>query len=138
MFKFLFGGKKTPEVIPESNRERFARLVSELNQMIETLPVKPRVTFDPETGHILPDTPEQFADEALALPAPEAAEAAAPEAAKPEATKPLANPAITQGDGVASAAKLTAAPSPSPSASPNPGASAGTLGARPDVRTGAN
>lgn len=123
MFKFLFGGKKTPEVIPESNRERFARLVSELNQMIETLPAKPRVTFDPETGHILPDTPEQFADEALALPAPEAA-------------KPEANPAITQGDGVASAAKLTAASSPNPS--PRSGASPSPQGARPDVRTGAN
>ncbi|MEJ6395390.1 hypothetical protein V8J82_19170 [Gymnodinialimonas sp. 2305UL16-5] len=72
MFKFLFGGtKKAPGVTIETDRDRFARLVSELNGMIDGLVHKPRVTLDPATGHILPETPEQFADEALALPAPE-------------------------------------------------------------------
>lgn len=72
MFKFLFGGKPKPEVTIETDRTRFTRLVEEINAMIDTLPVKPRVTIDPETGHILPEVPEQFADEALALPAPDA------------------------------------------------------------------
>ncbi len=72
MFKFLFRGKSTPEVEIETDRARFARLVEEINAMIDALAVKPRVTIDPETGHILPEAPEQFADEALALPAPDA------------------------------------------------------------------
>lgn len=71
MFKFLFGGKKSaPVVVIESDRAHFARLVTEMNELIDTLADKPRVTLDPATGHILPETPEQFADEALALPAP--------------------------------------------------------------------
>lgn len=107
MFKFLFGGKKTPEVKPESNRERFDRLVGELNDLIDTLPQKPRVTFDPATGHVLPEAPEQFADEALALPAPDEAKAAAAVEVPAEdkaPAKPQANPAVTEGDAVASAA----------------------------------
>ncbi|MBY4892677.1 hypothetical protein KUL25_07860 [Rhodobacteraceae bacterium N5(2021)] len=71
MLKLLFGGKKaTPEVVIESDRARFSRLVNELNEVIDTLAHKPRVTIDPATGHIEPDVPEQFPDEALALPAP--------------------------------------------------------------------
>lgn len=78
MLKFLFGGKTTtPEVVIETDRARFERLVGELNGMIDTLADKPRVTLDPATGHVLPETPEQFADEALALPAPDPAEDAA-------------------------------------------------------------
>ena len=92
MFKFLFGGKSnTPEVTIETDRSRYARLVSELNEMIDGLATKPRVTINPENGHILPDTPEQFADEALALPAPEVAdtveEATVVEEAAPDASK---------------------------------------------------
>ena len=73
MFKFLFRKSKTdtPEVVIETDRESFDRLVSELNAMIDTLADKPRVTIDPATGHILPEMPETFPDEALALPAPE-------------------------------------------------------------------
>ncbi|ABD55731.1 hypothetical protein [Jannaschia sp. CCS1] len=79
MLKFLFGGKTTtPDVVIEADRARFARLVEEINGMIDTLAHKPRVTIDPATGHILPETPEQFADEALALPAP-ATEPAGPD-----------------------------------------------------------
>lgn len=73
MLKFLFGGKKNgSQVAIESDRARFERLIAETNAMIDTLAHKPRVTIDPATGHILPEMPEQFADEALALPAPEA------------------------------------------------------------------
>lgn len=76
MLKFLFGGKtSTPEVVIESDRVRFTRLVSEINETIDTLANKPRVTIDPANGHILPEMPEQFADEALALPAPTEEEA---------------------------------------------------------------
>lgn len=113
MLKFLFGGKKaTPEVVIETDRARFTRLVEELNDMIDTLAVKPPVTVDPATGHVLPETPEQFADEALALPAPDTEAEAVPgaeteevsevdpedeptPAAKPEApvaTPPVPNP----------------------------------------------
>lgn len=97
MLKFLFGGKKTtPEVVIESDRARFTRLVGELNEAIDTLANKPRVTVDPANGHILPETPEQFADEALALPAPAAEEVATKdvvaevEAAEPDTTQPAA------------------------------------------------
>ncbi|UWQ94513.1 hypothetical protein K3728_12400 [Rhodobacteraceae bacterium M385] len=72
MLKFLFGGKKNgSQVVIESDRARFERLIEEMNATIDTLAHKPRVTIDPATGHILPEMPEQFADEALALPAPE-------------------------------------------------------------------
>lgn len=97
MLKFLFGGKTTtPEVVIESDRARFTRLVGELNEAIDTLANKPRVTVDPANGHILPETPEQFADEALALPAPAAEEVAKKdvgaevEAAEPDTTQPAA------------------------------------------------
>ncbi|MEX3014790.1 hypothetical protein [Gymnodinialimonas hymeniacidonis] len=97
MFKFLFGGKKVAEeAVPESDREQFKRLTTDLNALIETLPIKPKITFDPATGQIDLEEPEQFADEALALPAPdaEAAEAAA---------KVTAAEKISEGDAVASA-----------------------------------
>ncbi|RMA41864.1 hypothetical protein [Rhodophyticola porphyridii] len=70
MLKFLFGGRKKPEVKIETQRESFVRLVTELNEAIDALPDKPRVTIDPASGHILPEPPEHFPDEALALPAP--------------------------------------------------------------------
>ncbi len=92
MFKFLFGGKSnSPEVTIETDRTRFVRLVAELNEVIDGLGVKPRVTIDPETGHILPETPEQFADEALALPAPSVAPVEVAPVAEPE-TGPDAEP----------------------------------------------
>ena len=70
MFQFLFGPKKgAPKV--ETQRETFERLVTELNALLATLPEKPKVTVDPMTGSVEFSTPEQFADEALALPAPE-------------------------------------------------------------------
>ena len=69
MFKFLFRGRGK-EVVVETQRQNFERNVSELNSAIDGLPVKPRVTLDPVTGHIELHLPEQMPDEALALPAP--------------------------------------------------------------------
>lgn len=90
MLKFLFGGKKTtPEVVIETDRARFARLVNELNEAIDALALKPRVTVEPVSGRVAFETPEQFPDEALALPAPDAAEEAADgETAPPADPKP--------------------------------------------------
>lgn len=107
MFKFLFGGKKTPEAVPETDREQFKRLTTDLNALIGTLAVKPKVTLDPATGRIELEEPEQFADEALALPAPEpqdAAEETAPaeDVASADAkSAPNAAEKIAQGDAVA-------------------------------------
>jgi len=70
MFRFLFNRRGGNQPVAESQRQSFDRLVSELNSLIDDLPDKPRVTVDPATGHILPEPPEQFPDEALALPAP--------------------------------------------------------------------
>ncbi|MEM9349334.1 MAG: hypothetical protein AAGA47_03665 [Pseudomonadota bacterium] len=68
MLKFLFGKKPGAKV--ETQRETFERLVKELNEAIEPLAVKPRVIVDPNLGTIAFATPEQFPDEALALPKP--------------------------------------------------------------------
>ncbi|MEP3347802.1 MAG: hypothetical protein ABJN34_02220 [Litoreibacter sp.] len=75
MFKFLFRGRGKDAVV-ETQRQSFERIVSELNAAIDGLPVKPRVTLDPATGHVGLQLPEQMPDEALALPAPEEKDAA--------------------------------------------------------------
>jgi len=69
MLKFLFRGREKSAVV-ETQRQRLERIVTELNDAIDGLPVKPRVTLDPVTGHIELHLPEQLPDEALALPAP--------------------------------------------------------------------
>jgi hypothetical protein len=116
MLKFLFGGKKTPEAVPETDREQFKRLTTDLNALIDTLPVKPKVTLDPATGRVTLEEPEQFADEALALPAPEAVKDKGSEAQKTAAEK------IADGDKVAAAPKGEAAdvakPAPSDASVP--------------------
>ncbi len=115
MFKFLFGGKKvSEEAVPETDREQFKRLTTDLNALIDSLPTKPKVTLDPATGRIELEEPEQFADEALALPAPAAKEEAAGPAEAD--AKPVAADKITEGDAVAAAPK---APVPNPP-KPNP------------------
>ena len=117
MFKFLFGGKKTPDAVPETDREQFKRLTTDLNALIGTLAVKPKVTLDPATGHIALEEPEQFADEALALPAPEVENTAAGKTqAKAEDTAVSdAGEKITEGDAVtAPAASVSGAPKPKP------------------------
>ncbi|MBU2936527.1 MULTISPECIES: hypothetical protein [Pacificibacter] len=72
MFKFLkFGRGKKPEAVIETQRQTFERLVGELNEAIASLPEMPAVTVTPVTNEISFALPEQFPDEALALPAPE-------------------------------------------------------------------
>lgn len=72
MFKFLrLGRRAAPQPVIETQRETFERLVQELNGAIDALPDKPAVTVDPASGNISFNLPEQFPDEALALPAPE-------------------------------------------------------------------
>ena len=70
MFKFLFRGRNKAVVV-ETQRQSFERIVSDLNDAIDGLPIKPRVTLDPATGHVELHLPEQMPDEALALPAPQ-------------------------------------------------------------------
>ena len=72
MLKFLFGQRKTDAPVIETQREVFERLQTDLNTAIDLLPEKPKMTFDPMTGHIALTLPEQLPDEALALPAPQA------------------------------------------------------------------
>ncbi|MBF9032323.1 hypothetical protein HKCCE3408_18135 [Rhodobacterales bacterium HKCCE3408] len=90
MLNFLFGRKPNGGKV-ETQRQTFERLVGELNAAIDRLSEKPRITIDPATGHVLPETPEQFPDEALALPRPEAkTEAPAEDAAAGEEEKAAA------------------------------------------------
>ncbi|MEO0664371.1 MAG: hypothetical protein AAFY97_01420 [Pseudomonadota bacterium] len=92
MLRFLFG--KKPEGKIETQRETFERQVKELTATIEAMPQKPKVSIDPNTGAITFEAPEQFADEALALPAPEAKDATAPEAESTSSvTEAVTNPA---------------------------------------------
>lgn len=91
MFKFLFRGRSEPEVKIETQRETFTRLVEELNQAIDKFADKPAVTVDPATGHVGFEMPEQFPDEALALPSPDEAEAS--ETSEPEAEAAEEEPA---------------------------------------------
>ena len=80
MLEFLkrLGGVSAPNK-PESQRARFERLVSELNEALDGLTDKPAVTVQPDSGHISFDMPEQFPDEALALPKPDTTEATSDE-----------------------------------------------------------
>ncbi|MEM8882264.1 MAG: hypothetical protein AAGC82_16865 [Pseudomonadota bacterium] len=73
MLNFLFRGrnKAEPEVKIETQRETFIRLTQELNDAIAKLADKPAVTVEPATGQVSFALPEQFPDEALALPKPE-------------------------------------------------------------------
>lgn len=93
MFKFLFRRKPdaTVEAIPETQRETFERALAEVNGLVALMDPKPAVTVDPATGAVTFALPEQFPDEALALPAPEP-EAKANEQAEPKAdAKPKAD-----------------------------------------------
>ena len=105
MLRFLFG--KKPEGKIETQRETFERQVKELTATIEAMPQKPKVSIDPNTGTITFEAPEQFADEALALPAPDATapetqstspvteavtNPAPPKAMPPKAAPPKASP----------------------------------------------
>ena len=72
MFNFLFRKRGADaEPVIETQRQTFERLNTALNATIDLLPEKPAVTVDPATGHVTLTAPEQFPDEALALPEPE-------------------------------------------------------------------
>ncbi|MFT6423860.1 MAG: hypothetical protein ACJAX9_000206 [Celeribacter sp.] len=92
MFKFLkFGRGAKSNVVIETQRQSFERLVGELNEAIAALPDMPAVTVNPVSNEISFALPETFPDEALALPAPEevaeeTAKDAADEAAAEEVT----------------------------------------------------
>lgn len=81
MFEFLRKiGAKTPAAVAETQRQTVERALGEVNEIIAALDVKPAVRFDPASGAIALELPEQMPDEALALPAPEPAEEASEEA----------------------------------------------------------
>lgn len=73
MFRFLFRRKPdaTVEVVPETQRETFERALAEVNGLVALMDPKPAVTVDPATGAVTYGLPDQFPDEALALPAPD-------------------------------------------------------------------
>ncbi len=70
MLNFLANLRRKAPEITETQRERFERLIVELNESIDLLADKPKITIEPLSGHIDLERPEQFPDEALALPAP--------------------------------------------------------------------
>ena len=48
------------------------RALGEINSVLAELDAKPKLSFDPATGALELELPEQMPDERLALPAPEA------------------------------------------------------------------
>ena len=106
MLNFLFRRRAdaTVEVKTETQREAFTRIVEELNALLDKEGVKPAVTFEPATGHITFKLPEQLSDEALALPAPEAAQSE-PEAITEKVDEDATTLAETVQDASAEATK---------------------------------
>ena len=80
MFKLLNFGPFKGKVAVESQRQKFTRALEELNEVVEALADKPQITFDPQSGRIDFALPDQFPDEALALPAPAKSDDAEPKA----------------------------------------------------------
>ena len=75
MLRFIFGKKDdTPTVKTETHRESFERVMAELNTLMADQPVKPSLSVNLETGQLDLTLPDQLADEALALPAPDEAD----------------------------------------------------------------
>lgn len=58
----------------ETDREQFVRALKDLNDVLSRLPNRPDITVSGASGIITIDTPDQFPDEALALPKPDAPE----------------------------------------------------------------
>ncbi len=73
MLKFLFG-QKNAAAVEKSQREVITSLLADLNTAVMSMPEKPVVAINPNTGEISLELPEQMPDEALALPAPDLAE----------------------------------------------------------------
>ena len=72
MFEFLKNIASKAGGKPETQRRRVARALGEINEILAELDVKPKLSFDPSTGALELELPEQMPDERLALPAPEA------------------------------------------------------------------
>jgi hypothetical protein len=108
MFKFLkFGRGAKSNVVIETQRQSFERLVGELNEAIAALPDMPAVTINAVTNEVSFALPENFPDEALALPAPEkepVVEKTAEDATK-EVTGEVIEDAVEVADDVKAEAK---------------------------------
>ena len=72
MFEFLKNIASEAGGKPEAQRARVVRALGEINSVLAELDVKPKLSFDPSTGELELELPEQMPDERLALPAPEA------------------------------------------------------------------
>ena len=72
MFEFLKNIASKAGGKPEAQRARVERALGEINSVLAELDVKPKLSFDPATGALELDLPEQMPDERLTLPAPEA------------------------------------------------------------------
>lgn len=96
MFDFLKRLRGVPSEAKESQRARFERLVEELNAEIAELPEKPAVTITPETGALSFEMPQQFPDEALALPKPDTTDATPEE--KVDSEKRADDPSDEEGN----------------------------------------
>ncbi len=74
MLNFLFGLKgKSGKIVTQ--RQTIERALDDLNAVTALMEEKPKISFDPASGAISLSLPEQMPDEALALPAPEMADA---------------------------------------------------------------
>lgn len=111
MFKFLFGTKEKATVVVETKRQTLKRALAEVNEVLDALDPKPKIAVDLASGRIEIADPEQFPDEARALPAPDTAAkqaagipvGSAPAHAAPAAAKPQPAP---QPTGIAEPTKL--------------------------------
>jgi hypothetical protein len=77
---FNFLKKETGEVKLVTMRERFEAVQSEMNAVLENMSEMPVITVDATARRIEMAMPEYFADEALALPAPDKEETASQDA----------------------------------------------------------
>lgn len=72
MLKFLNvfrAQKETPMLM--THRQQFERALEDMNTVLQTFDVMPAVTLDPASRTISITPPDQFPDEALALPKPD-------------------------------------------------------------------
>jgi len=83
MLKFLniFKSEEAPAQI-ETMRARFERVTAELNDVLSELEELPPIQIDPAMRQMQFTAPDQFSDEALALPKPSDTETAPSEAAQ--------------------------------------------------------
>lgn len=72
MLKFLkIFQPKSDAAALETMRARFERVTTEMNEVLSDFDELPEIRIDPKSRRIVIIPPEQFADEALALPKPD-------------------------------------------------------------------